>query len=352
MAKNKIVFGDQVLIDLNDSTVTPETLAEGIIAYDKHGDKIIGTMKQGGDMSDLFYMNLGDEYVVVTEEEAPAIIAAALNIDGFEVPVGTSGIIWKKPTVIVPPIPWSTDVDENYNLTGQADVEVRFGTAGSLKKTVIFKKPGPGKLYAVKLSDPTAMIETGIAAKYEYKYIMRGHTQQGNQSALIDAFISTTARATVRILGGSNKAQSMWPANKEATAAQTGIDFNKMFEMTAAANYLQIIQGATTATPSITGQTTSGDVGTTITLMGSRSGNIGMGVLALAEIRDENDAIIGQYMPFKITGDEVVLVDTHGLTAQQIYDIVQNGDAAAMAARIHRPDIGELVEVTKAEDEA
>ena len=352
MAKNKIVFGDQVLIDLNDSTVTPETLAEGVVAYDKHGDKIIGTMKQGGDMSDLFYMNLGDEYVVEKEADAPVVIATALNIDGFEVPVGTSGIIWKKPTVIVPPIPWSTDVDQDYNLTGQTDVEVKFGTAGSLKKTVRFKKPGPGKIYAVKLSNQTSMIDTGIGGRYEYKYIMRGHTQQGNQCVLADAFVSTTDRATVRIMGGSNKAQSMWPANREATAAQTGIDFKKMFEMTAAANYLQIIQGATTATPSITGQTTSGAVGATITLLGSRSGNLGMSVLASAEIRDENDATIGQYMPFKITGDEVVLIDTHGLTAQQISDIVLNGDAAEMAERIHRPTAGELVEVTKAEDEA
>ncbi|MBO5702152.1 MAG: leucine-rich repeat domain-containing protein [Clostridia bacterium] len=38
--------GEEVLIDITDSTVTKETLAEGVTAYDKSGEKITGTMKQ------------------------------------------------------------------------------------------------------------------------------------------------------------------------------------------------------------------------------------------------------------------------------------------------------------------
>lgn len=45
---NKVVFGAMAIMDISDSTVTPETLAEGATAYDKTGEKITGTMKSGG----------------------------------------------------------------------------------------------------------------------------------------------------------------------------------------------------------------------------------------------------------------------------------------------------------------
>lgn len=51
MAINKVVYGTTVLIDLSDSTVTPETLAEGVVAYNAKGERIVGTAKFGGDTS-------------------------------------------------------------------------------------------------------------------------------------------------------------------------------------------------------------------------------------------------------------------------------------------------------------
>lgn len=49
MAVNKVIYnkknGAQTLIDLTDSTVTPETLADGVIAYNSRGERIVGTMK-------------------------------------------------------------------------------------------------------------------------------------------------------------------------------------------------------------------------------------------------------------------------------------------------------------------
>lgn len=49
MAINKIVLntenGEQVLVDLTGDTVTPETLAEGVIAHDASGEAIVGTME-------------------------------------------------------------------------------------------------------------------------------------------------------------------------------------------------------------------------------------------------------------------------------------------------------------------
>lgn len=46
MAVNKVVYNGTVLIDLTDSTITPATLAEGVIAYNSKGERIVGTMKQ------------------------------------------------------------------------------------------------------------------------------------------------------------------------------------------------------------------------------------------------------------------------------------------------------------------
>ena len=47
MAINKVIYDGRVLIDLTDSTVTPETLAEGVVAYNAKGERIVGTMKHG-----------------------------------------------------------------------------------------------------------------------------------------------------------------------------------------------------------------------------------------------------------------------------------------------------------------
>ena len=44
MAVSKVVFAGQVLIDISDSNVSPETLAEGVIAYNEKGERVIGAM--------------------------------------------------------------------------------------------------------------------------------------------------------------------------------------------------------------------------------------------------------------------------------------------------------------------
>lgn len=52
MAKNKIIFGGEVLIDLTGDTVSPETLANGVTAHDKSGELITGTSTKDSDTSD------------------------------------------------------------------------------------------------------------------------------------------------------------------------------------------------------------------------------------------------------------------------------------------------------------
>lgn len=59
MAVNKVVYGTTVLIDISDSTVTPETLAEGVIAYNAKGERIVGTHKCVNDAAKLGAAKLG-----------------------------------------------------------------------------------------------------------------------------------------------------------------------------------------------------------------------------------------------------------------------------------------------------
>lgn len=49
MGVNKVVFGAVAIMDISDSTVTPDKLAKGATAYDKSGEKITGTMEAASD---------------------------------------------------------------------------------------------------------------------------------------------------------------------------------------------------------------------------------------------------------------------------------------------------------------
>lgn len=48
MAYNKVIYKGDVIMDITDSTVTPETLGEGIIAYGANGERMVGTNAGGG----------------------------------------------------------------------------------------------------------------------------------------------------------------------------------------------------------------------------------------------------------------------------------------------------------------
>ena len=43
MAINKVIYGEEVLVDLTDSTVSPDNLADGEVAYNRAGERIVGT---------------------------------------------------------------------------------------------------------------------------------------------------------------------------------------------------------------------------------------------------------------------------------------------------------------------
>lgn len=56
MPVNKVVFGDETLIDISDSTVTADSLLKDAVAYSADGTKILGTLEQSG--GGLYYINV------------------------------------------------------------------------------------------------------------------------------------------------------------------------------------------------------------------------------------------------------------------------------------------------------
>ena len=377
MSINKVVYDGRTLIDISDSTLTADDLLQGLVAYNKAGERIIGQMAQiivdnqmsdtsenavqnkvikayvdansGGSqaLASMFDIAMADEYYVTDETEAPGIISNALNLDGFVTPIGTSGISWKKPTVTISAIDWSTTVDENYNITGTGTVQVHFGNAGAISKTVTFKKPGEGKLYAVSLEDRTAAIDTGILANYAYTFRAKGYAG-GSTSSLIGAYVSNSERTTLRMQPSSGQVQAMWPSNVQIAKTTHGLEPTQELEYTINASGVTLTQGSKTYTQSFSG-TASGNPNANIHLLNETVGGAqGNSILCEAEIL-QGTTQVAFYAPFKLNSNEVVIINTSGLTAQQIYDIVQNGDSSSYATgRIFRPSSGSLIEVAAA----
>lgn len=67
MSINKVVYGSDVLIDLSSDTLeSANQLAEGIIAHDKAGNRIVGTMVAGGGGAELVVTDDGNGNVVMS----------------------------------------------------------------------------------------------------------------------------------------------------------------------------------------------------------------------------------------------------------------------------------------------
>lgn len=67
MAINKVVYGNETLIDLTSDSVTPETLDEGVTAHSADGERIVGTASRGTPVFDLVAMGMPVHEVGVGE---------------------------------------------------------------------------------------------------------------------------------------------------------------------------------------------------------------------------------------------------------------------------------------------
>lgn len=73
MANNKIILGDEVLLDLTEDTVTEDTLSEGVTAHDASGKAIVGTGKSGGasswnDLTEKPFEDVGSDFDTSNDE--------------------------------------------------------------------------------------------------------------------------------------------------------------------------------------------------------------------------------------------------------------------------------------------
>lgn len=82
MAVNKVVYGDETLVDLTNDSVTPDTLAEGATAHDASGARITGKMKSGGGVSVQSDWNQTDETAADFIKNKP-IVVVKLDFETF-----------------------------------------------------------------------------------------------------------------------------------------------------------------------------------------------------------------------------------------------------------------------------
>lgn len=68
MARNKVVFGDETIMDITDTTAEPVDVAEGKVFYDKGGNRVTGT----GNYMDKVSNPTADN-ILVTDENGQAI---------------------------------------------------------------------------------------------------------------------------------------------------------------------------------------------------------------------------------------------------------------------------------------
>lgn len=62
MAINKVVFGSDTLMDITDSTVTEDTLLDGVVAYGADGERIVGRASPHGSEIDDVNVNMTEDF--------------------------------------------------------------------------------------------------------------------------------------------------------------------------------------------------------------------------------------------------------------------------------------------------
>ena len=66
MTVNKVEYAGKVLLDLTEDTVTADKLVSGVIAHDKTGAKIVGTLEDVGDGKYIWKKHIGKVWDVTT----------------------------------------------------------------------------------------------------------------------------------------------------------------------------------------------------------------------------------------------------------------------------------------------
>ena len=114
MAVNKVVLGEDTLIDLTADTVSADKLSKGITAHNMAGEPIVGTMEASGggtnytftngltetdgtvswDLNDRIKAGSGNYTIILGEPNSSTISSGTDNIiKGYEKVTGNSNIV-------------------------------------------------------------------------------------------------------------------------------------------------------------------------------------------------------------------------------------------------------------------
>lgn len=214
MAVNKVEYAGNILIDLTNDTVTPETLADGVTAHDKSGNLITGTMQNGGEENQIDKMLNGSiatinsnvnkiigygcygirTLVSVNLPEATSIGTYAFrncdNLASINAPkvtsLGTYAFYGTKITEAI--FPFSATVPSNCFYTCSALTKADFGAAKSIGGYSFYACAKLQKLIlryteAVVTVQSTSLTSSGIARGTGYVYV---------PSALIESYKTAT----------------------------------------------------------------------------------------------------------------------------------------------------------------
>lgn len=262
-----------------------------------------GPTPTGCKLSDVLNINFDADYDTGRYMDIQEFLNDTLPLEPI---LDEAGFISLKPlTVTVGDYQWS-EPDEYGVIRTSADVTVRFPDGSTVTQTLNFYRLAEGKL-PVKLSNVSSYINTGLNMDYSYTFEGECYVSPNTQGVLIDSFIETGSRTSLRMLGSSRKFQHMWTSNKEFT--NTGIDFNKPFNLKVSAENLEIRQGNVVFTTVITGSRTSGTAINPITLMNSSSDyTFGNTIMLNAKIKDSNGTVLRDFVAEYIN-NELVIVD-------------------------------------------
>lgn len=192
MGVNKVVYGAVSIIDISDSTVTPETLVKGETAYGADGEKITGTMLAGVDTSDATaaandiikdktaYVN--GEKIVGTLEVASRYVKAAgtFSVDAdassFKFDSGLDSVdgvlVWASTPNYSSTCSWTVDGVNNNHITKDSSLGLLAGLETYWDETNVGIANG---VVTIKQHSSSYPIKSG-----EYNWIAYGYSINGN----------------------------------------------------------------------------------------------------------------------------------------------------------------------------
>lgn len=137
MGINKVIYQKNVLIDITDSTVTPDTLCLGEIAYDASGEKIIGSFI-GGEGVDTSDATATPNDIL----EGKTAYADGVKLTGTVAVNSSSDLDVNGATVTVPSGYYATDVSKTVATSTQATPTIEINPVSGLVTSYAIQEAG------------------------------------------------------------------------------------------------------------------------------------------------------------------------------------------------------------------